>query len=68
MIGNINEIDKIKRKKFFLYSCVAAAGIFSVLKNPFKIISRKNPEKESSIKITQNPNAIQRKSRQVSNG
>ncbi|MEP7146592.1 MAG: hypothetical protein ABI792_06245 [bacterium] len=59
---------KIERKKFFLYSGAFAFGIYTLLKAPFNFFPNKPALKESSIKITQNPHAIQRKPREVSNG
>ena len=65
------ESNKIKRKKFFLYSGALALGMFAASKIPFNLFkSNQNviPVKESSIKITQNPNAVKRNSRQENNG
>jgi hypothetical protein len=72
-IGENNTETKttIKRKKFIFYSGAFAFGLFSLSKFPFNIFkSGQNLKisKDSSIKITQNPNAVKRKSRQVSNG
>ena len=68
---NIINTNKIKRKKFFLYSGAIAFGMFAASKFPFNIFSSNqtvNNKKESSIKITQNPNAVKRNSRQENNG
>ncbi len=49
-----NESNKIKRKKFFLYSGALAFGMFAASKIPFNLFkSNQNviPVKESSIKI-----------------
>lgn len=63
--------DKHNRKKFFLYSGILAFGMFAVSKFPFSLLkSDQNTvsKKVSSIKITQNPNAVKRNSRQENNG
>lgn len=67
---NVNT-GKIKRKKFFLYSGALALGMLAVSKFPFNIFKSNqdtNIRKNSSIKITQNPNAVKRNSRQDNNG
>ncbi|HMS35453.1 MAG TPA: hypothetical protein PKC91_15335 [Ignavibacteria bacterium] len=63
--------EKIKRKKFFLYSGVLAFGMVAASKFPFNLFNTNQKvitNKESSIKITQNPNAVKRNSRQENNG
>lgn len=65
------ESNKIKRKKFFFYSGALAFGMFAASKIPFSLFKSNQsviPSKESSIKITQNPNAVKRNSRQENNG
>lgn len=65
------ESNKIKRKKFFLYSGALAFGMFAASKIPFNLFKSNQSvvsNKESSIKITQNPNAVKRNSRQENNG
>jgi hypothetical protein len=72
--SNINiksENNKIKRKKFFLYSGILAFGMLAASKLPFNLFKSGQTEttdKVSSIKITQNPNAVKRNSRQDNNG
>jgi hypothetical protein len=66
-----NESNKIKRKKFFLYSGALAFGMFAASKIPFSLFKSNQseiPNKVSSIKVTQNPNAVKRNSRQENNG
>lgn len=60
----------IDRKKFFIFSGTAILGFLALSKMPFNIFkSKSSAEKtESSIKITQNPNAVKRKSRQANTG
>jgi len=63
--------DKIKRKKFLLYSGALAFGMFAASKIPFNLFKSNQSvitNKESSIKISQNPNAVKRNSRQENNG
>lgn len=61
--------NKMKRKKFFLASAVAVTGIFTFAKLPLSIFRAKAfKEKNESIKITENPNAVKRKSNQFGNG
>jgi hypothetical protein len=69
----IPESGKMKRKKFFFYSGTALLGIFAFLNIPSALL--KSVRKDSSVnsaktslKITENPNAVKRKSRQVNNG
>ena len=65
------EAPKIKRKNFFFYSGALAFGMFAASKFPFNILKTTqdtNTRKDSSIKITQNPNAVKRNSRQDNNG
>ena len=62
------ESGTMKRKKFFLYSGSALLGLFAFLNIPASIFRSGNVSKVSSIKITENPNAVKRKSRQVNNG
>jgi len=65
---SINQTKKMKRKKFFLTSAFAAAGIFTFTKFPFGILKAKVlNEKKSSLKITENPNAVKRKSNRYGN-
>lgn len=62
---------KIERKKFFFYSGALAFGMLAASKFPFNIFKSTqslSAGKESSIKITQNPNAVKRNSRQDNNG
>lgn len=66
-----NESNKIKRKKFFLYSGALAFGMFASSKIPFSLFKSnqsETPNKVSSIKVTQNFNAVKRNSRQENNG
>lgn len=58
---------KIKRKKFFLYTGSALLGILALKNIPSSILSSFSTKK-SSLKITENPNAVKRKSRQTNNG
>ena len=68
-ISQETQINKMKRKKFFLKSAYAAAGIFAFTKLPFSIFRAKtHEEKNVSIKITENPNAVKRKTNQSGNG
>lgn len=63
--------EKIKRKKFVLYSGVLTFGILAASKFPFNLFKSDQKEitnKKSSINITQNPNAVKRNSRQENNG
>lgn len=60
--------NKMPRKKFFFYSGAVALGIYTASKIPFNFFQIKPAQKAGSIKITQNPHAIQRKPREVSNG
>ncbi len=60
--------NKIKRNKFFLYSGAMVFGMFAASKFPFSIFKSAEEaklNKTGSIKITQNPNAVSRKSREV---
>ena len=63
--------SKMERKKFFLYSGTAIFGLLTLSKMPFNIFNsfkNKSQKKETSIKITENPNAVKRKSRQANRG
>lgn len=61
--------NKMKRKKFFLTTAYAAAGIFTFTKLPFSIFRAKtHNEKNVTIQITENPNAIKRKTNKYGNG
>lgn len=62
------ESETMKRKKFFLYSGSALLGLFAFFNIPSGIFRSGNASKVSSIKITENPNAVKRKSREVNNG
>lgn len=72
MISNNNAKKPMKRKKFFLYSGAAALGIFSLVKNPFKLLNRSSDpaplQKVSNIRITQNPKAVSRNTTKLNNG
>ncbi len=62
---------KIKRGKFFLYTGVLTLGMAAAFKLPFNIFGSNqtsNTRKNNSIKISQNPNAVKRNSRQENNG
>lgn len=63
----INDKVKIERKSFFKLAGIAVLGmgISSII--PFKFLQT-SKEKNPSIKITQNPNAVRRNSRQENNG
>ncbi len=63
--------NKHNRKKFFMFSGILAFGMLAASKFPFNLLKSNQREitnKESSIKITQNPNAVKRNSRQENNG
>lgn len=69
--SELNKLHKnIDRKKFFMFSGSAILGFLALSKMPFNIFkSKSSAEKtETSIKITQNPNAVKRKSRQANTG
>lgn len=55
---------KMQRKSFFKYSGMIALGIMAVASNPLKLFKRQKAEKQSTLKITGNPNAVSRTSNQ----
>lgn len=55
----VNSKAKIERKSFFKYAGVIAVGIGTVISNPLKLLNLQK-ENKSSLKITQNPNAVRR--------
>lgn len=72
MTNITKESKKIERKKFFIYSGAAAIGIFTLIKNPFKLFGKKQGDENSElysgkINITQNPNAVSRNTK-LNNG
>ncbi|MBK7158247.1 MAG: hypothetical protein IPH77_06750 [Ignavibacteria bacterium] len=67
LIKNTESVT-IKRKKFFIYSGSALLGLFAFLNIPSSLFRSGIASKDSTIKITENPNAVKRKSRQANNG
>lgn len=63
-------LNTIKRRKFFLASGSVIFGLIGISKIPFNFIQSKINQNSntSSIKITENPNAVKRKTRQADNG
>lgn len=61
---------KMKRKKFFLFSGTVLMGILALKNIPSTLFRSLNSESKTktSLKITENPNAVKRKSRQADNG
>jgi len=60
----------IKRRKFFFYSGSLLLTVGGILKNPLGLFKAGNDTviKDSSVKITSNPNSIKRKVRYSDNG
>ena len=63
----MNVDKKMKRNNFFKYAGSAILGVITFANTPFKFF-RPNIPKASSIKITENPNAVKRSSGVSKNG
>lgn len=59
---------KLNRNKFFKYTGTALLGAVAFSYFPFNMLKAKSPKEKSSLKITVNPNSIQRKSERKVNG
>ncbi|MCY7360853.1 MAG: hypothetical protein LH629_02115 [Ignavibacteria bacterium] len=70
-IRSISE-KKLNRKKFFVYAGSALAGFIAITHLPFSFfksnpVNSQNSTKTSALKITANPNAVKRNSKQINN-
>lgn len=53
---------KLNRNKFFKYTGAALLGAVTFSYFPFNLLKAKSSQEKNSLKITVNPNSIQRKS------
>lgn len=59
--------SKIKRRNFFYYVAAGAAGVYAFTRMPFNIFKSKVAS-ASKIKVKENPFAVKRGSKGMSNG
>ena len=57
----------IKRRNFFFYLGAAGAGMYALGKLPFKLFQQKI-KAETSMKVKENPYAVKRDKKDVTNG
>jgi hypothetical protein len=64
ILENIKE-KKVSRKNFIFYSGVVIAGVFMLIKQPFKLLRKKEEERISAknknvIRFEMNPDSVKR--------
>ncbi|MBS1519283.1 MAG: hypothetical protein JSS91_14465 [Bacteroidetes bacterium] len=57
--------EKLNRKKFFVFTGLAALGIAAASVIPFNLFRSNTPKPAASLKIKENPNAVKRKSKEA---